>query len=207
MARTYPLSLKYGQCLGHEEDPYLFSSLFLEDLHSGRKEYLANIQQLVDALPKSLDPTSRFVLRAQVTPTGHQRLRHSMRAVLWWLLPSDVKFRRASNGIQYYLARQGWHVVLRGGNMTQPFHESRLCWIPDSTPSPPHHMEQKFPVPCSDSSAPIPSDSVRSHDNNMSVHKNSDNQASAIAMSDSSGAPLTRSLPKKCRRRRRRQAR
>ena len=68
MARTYPLSLAYGQCLGHEEgDPYAFSSLYLEDLRSGRKEYIINIQQLVDAIPKSLDPTSRFALRAQVT--------------------------------------------------------------------------------------------------------------------------------------------
>ena len=207
MARTYPLSLNYGQCLGHEEDPYSFSSLFLEDLHSGRKEYLANIQQLVDALPKSLDPTSHFALRAQVTPAGHQRLRRSIRAALWWLLPSDGEFRRASNGIQYYLARQERRVVLRGGNMTQPFHESRLCWIPDPTPSPPRRAEQKFPVPSSNSSAPIPSDSVRSHNSNVSVRKNSDNQASAIATSGSSGAPLTPSLPKKCRRRRRRQAR
>ena len=150
MAQTYPLLLNYGQCLGHEEDPYSFSSLFLEDLHSGRKEdlhsgrkeYLANIQQLVDALPKSLDPISRFVFRAQVTPAEHQRLRHSMRAALWWLLPSDGEFRRALNGIQYYLARQGRHVVLRGGNMTQPFHESRICWIPDPTPSPPRRVEQ-----------------------------------------------------------------
>ena len=91
--------------------------------------------------------------------------------------------------------------------MTQPFHESRLCWIPDPTPSPPRRVEQKFPVPPSDSSAPIPSDSVRSHNSNVSVRKNSDNQASAIATSGSSGAPLTPSLPKKCRRRRRRQAR
>ena len=90
---------------------------------------------------------------------------------------------------------------------TQPFHESRLRWIPDSTPSPPRHVEQTFPVPPSDSSAPIPSDSVRSHDNNVSVHKNSDNQESAIATCVTSGAPLTPSLPKKCRRRRRRQAR
>ena len=130
MARTYPLSLKYGQCLGHEEDPYTFSSLFLENLHSGRKEYLANT-----------------------------------------------------------------------------FHESRLCWIHDSTPSPPRRMERTFPVPPSDSSAPIPSDSVRSHNAKVSVRKNSDNQASAIATRGSSGAPLTPSLPKKCRRRRRRQAR
>ena len=207
MAQTYPLPLNYGQCLGHEEDPYLFSSLFLEDLHSGHQEYLVNIQQLVDALPKSLDPTLRFALRAQVSPAGHQRLRHSIRAALRWLLPSDGEFRRASNGIQYYLACQGRRVVLRGGNMTQPFHESHLCWIPDTTPSPPRLAEQKFPVPSSDSSAPIPSDSVRSHSSNVSMRKTSDNQASAIATSGSSGAPLTPSLPKKCRRRRRRQAR
>ena len=90
--------------------------------------------------------------------------------------------------------------------MTQPFHESCLCWIPDSTSSPPLHAEHKFPVPPSDSSAPIPSDSVHSHNSNVSVRKNSDNQVSAIATSGSSGAPLTPSLPKKCRRRRRRQA-
>ena len=197
MARTYPLSLNYGQCLGHEEDPYSFSSLFLEDLHSGHKEYLVNIQQLVDALPKSLDPTSCFALKAQVTPAGHQRLRRSIRAALWWLLPSDGEFRRASNGIQYYLARQGWRVVLRGGNMTQPFHESLLCWIPDPTLSPPRRAEQKFPVSSSDSSAPIPSDSACCHNSNVSVRKNSDNQASVIATSGSSGAPLTPSLPKK----------
>ena len=106
MARTYPLSLAYGQCLGHEEgDPYAFSSLFLEDLRSGRKEYIINIQQLVDALPKSLDPTSRFALRAQVTPPGHQRLRHSLCTALWWLLPSDGNFRRTANGLQYYHAK------------------------------------------------------------------------------------------------------
>ena len=90
--------------------------------------------------------------------------------------------------------------------MTQPFHESRLCWIPHSTPSPPRRMEHTFPVPPSDSSAPIPSDSVHSHDNKVSVCKKSDDQASAIATRCSSGAPLTPSLPKKCRRRRRRQA-
>ena len=94
------------------------------------------------------------------------------------------------------------------------------------TPSPPRRMERTFPVPSSDSSAPIPSDSVRSHNDKVSVrnapipsdsvrshndqvsvHENCDNQASAIATRGSSGAPLTPSLPKKCRRRRRRQAR
>ena len=104
MARTYPLSLAFNLCLGSKEDPYSFSSVHFEDLHSGETEYLVTVQQLVDAIPKTLDPASRFILRGQVTPTGHQRLRHSRRAALWWLLPSDGDFQRAPNGIHYYLA-------------------------------------------------------------------------------------------------------
>ena len=127
MARTYLLSLAYNQCLGSKEDPYSFSSLYLEDLQTGKKEYLVTIRQLVDALPKAADPTSRLALRGQVTLAGQPRLRHSMRSALWWLLPSDGDFRRASNGFHFYLARQGLCVVLQGGNITQPFYESRLC--------------------------------------------------------------------------------
>ena len=89
MARTYPLSLAFNQCLGSKEDPYSFSSVHLEDIRNGETEYLVTVQQLVDAIPKTLNPASRFALRGQVTPNGHQRLRHSMRAALWWLLPSD----------------------------------------------------------------------------------------------------------------------
>ena len=93
MARTYPLSLAYNQCLGSKEDPYSLSSVHVEDLRNGETEYLTTVQQLIDAIPKTLDPASRFALRGQVTPSGHQRLRHSMRAALWWLLPSDGDFR------------------------------------------------------------------------------------------------------------------
>ena len=219
MARTYPLSLKYGPCLGHLEDPYSFSSIYLEDLRSGRREYIHHIQQLSDAIPKSLDPTSRFALRAQVTPPGHQRLRHSLRAALWWLLPSDGDFRRASNGLHYYLARQGRRVVLRGGNITIPFHESRLNWVHDPAPSPPRRMEPTITVPHSDSSAnssvsvprntraPLPSDSLRSHPKPVPERKKSEDEVSAIATSGSSEAPLSPAPPKKCRIRRRRQAR
>ena len=95
------------------------------------------------------------------------------------------------------------HIV----DVTHPLYESRMRWIPDPMPSPPRCAEQEFPVPLSDSIAPIPSDSVRSRDIRVSVRKTSDNQASAITTSVLSGAPLTPSLPKKCRRRRRRQAR
>ena len=137
MARTYPLSLAFNQCLGSKEDPYSFSSVHLEDLHNGETEYLVTVQQLVDAIPKTLDPASRFTLQGQVTPTGHQRLRHSMRAALWWLLPSDGDFLRAPNGLHYYLARQERRVVLQGGDVSQPLFESRMNWIYDPAPPAP----------------------------------------------------------------------
>ena len=180
-----PQLLKYGQCLGHEEGPYSFSSLFLEDLHSGRKEYLATIQQLVDALPKSLDPVLRLTLKARVTPPGQQRLPHSMRAALWWLLPSDGEFQRAPRETQYYLARQGRCVVLRGGDVTQAGFGSRANWIYDPAPPAPRRATL--------------------HSGDIPVLK-SENEASAIATRGSSGAPLTPALPKKCQRRRKRQA-
>ena len=78
MARTYPLSLGYTQCLGVKEEPLSFSSVCLEDLRNGDLEYLSTIEQLVDAFPKTEDPASRLALPGHVTPTGHQRLRHSV---------------------------------------------------------------------------------------------------------------------------------
>ena len=112
MARTYPLFVSYNQCLGAKEDLLSFASLCLEDLRNGRTEYLTTMKQLVDALPKTENPASCFALHGHIAHPGQQRLRHSMRAALWWLLPSDGEFRRASHSLQYYLARQGRRVVL-----------------------------------------------------------------------------------------------
>ena len=126
MARTYPLFISFNQCLGSKEDPLSFASVCLEDLKNGHKEYLATVQQLVDALTKTENPASHFALRGHIARPGQPRLRHSMRAALWWLLPSDGEFRCAPHSLQYYLARQGRPVVLRGGNVTQPFYENRL---------------------------------------------------------------------------------
>ena len=175
MARTYPLSLAYNQCLGSKEDPYSFSSVYIEDLRNGETEYLTNVQQLIDAIPKTLDPASRFEVRGQVTPSGHQRLRHSMRAALWWLLPSDGDFRRASSGLHNYIARQGRRVVLRGGDVTQLLYESRMNWVHDPAPPASRHPIVDF----------------------------DDTPASAIT-SESPGAPFAQPQPKKSRRRRRR---
>ena len=134
MAWTYPPSLGFNQCLDAKKEPFAFSSVCVEYLRNGDLEYLSTIEQLVDALPKTEDPASRFAFRGHVTPPGHQRLRHFMRAALWLLLPSDGEFRRASHSRHYYLARQGWRVVLRGGDVTRPFYESRVNWVTDPAP-------------------------------------------------------------------------
>ena len=185
-----PQLLKYGQCLHPKDGPYTFCSLVLEDLHSGRKEYLGDIQQLVDALPRSLDPGSRLSLKAQVTPPGQQCLPRSMRASLWWLVPSDRDFQRAPSGNQYYLARQGRRVVLRGGNVTQAGFGSRVNWIYDPAPPPP----RRATLHSRNSHVSIPNDRRK-------------NEVSAIATHSSSPAPLSSVPPKKRRMRRRRQAR
>ena len=69
-----PQLLRYEQCLGPREGPHSFCSLVLEDLHTGHKEYLGDIQQLVAALPRSLDLGSRLTLTAQVAPPGQKCL-------------------------------------------------------------------------------------------------------------------------------------
>ena len=87
-------------------------------------------------------------------------MRDSLRTALWWLLPADGDFRRAPNGLHYYLARQGRRVVLRGGNVTSLFHQSHLNWIHDPTPTQSRRLESRNTVPRSktkvNSSAPIP---------------------------------------------------
>ena len=147
MARTYPYLLPYRTCLGQLEDPCSFSSIYIEDLYNGQKTYVKHIQQIIDILPKTVDPSSRFTRRAQVTPLGHQRMRDSLRTALWWLLPKDGDFRRASDGIHYYLARQGRRVVLREGNVTSPLHESRLLWIHDPHPNQPSRVTPRKTAP------------------------------------------------------------
>ena len=82
-----------------------------------------------------------------MTPTGHQRMRDSLRTALRWLLPKDGDFRQASDGIHYYLACQGRRVVLRGGNVTSPLYESRLRWIHDPNPNQSHSVEPRKTVP------------------------------------------------------------
>ena len=69
-----PQLLRYEQCLGSREGPHSFCSLVLEDLHTGHKEYLGDTQQLLAALPRSLDPGSRLTLTAQVAPPGQRCL-------------------------------------------------------------------------------------------------------------------------------------
>ena len=177
MARTYPLSLEFNRCLGAKEDPYSFSGVYLEDLRNCDLEYLSTIKQLVDALPKTMDPASHFALHGHITPSGHKRLQHSMRAARWWLSPSDGEFRQAPHTLYYHLARQGRHVVLRGGDVTQPLYESRVYWIYNPAPPTPHRPAME----------------------------SADTPASAI-LKESPGAPSTQPERQRSQRRRRRKA-
>ena len=168
MARTFPYSLSYDACIGDEERPYNFSSIYIEDLKTGHRTYIQHVQQLIDLLPRTVDPSSRYTLRGHVTPSGHQRMRDSLRLALWIVLPPDGDFRRAPNGLHYHLARQGRRVVLRGGDVTSPLHDSHLHWVydpqPRQTPSvPPRHS------PSSPVNPPVPriNDSVSRSTNSV----------------------------------------
>ena len=141
-----PQLLRYEQCLGPREGPHSFCSLVLEDLHTGHKEYLGDIQQLVAALPRSLDPGSHLTLTAQVAPPGQKCLPRAMRATLWWLLPSDGEFQSAPDGQHYYLACQGRRVVLRGGDVKAPLVNSHVNWIHDPHPKQPPRVTPRQAV-------------------------------------------------------------
>ena len=110
MARTYPLTVSYNECLGRKANPLSFASLRLADLRNGQSQYPSTIEQLVDALPKSMDLTFRLALQGHIALPGQTLLRHSMRAAIWFLLPSDGVFRRSSSSLQYFLTRQGRRV-------------------------------------------------------------------------------------------------
>ena len=142
-----PQLLRYEQCIGFREGPHTFCSLVLEDLHTGHKEYLGDTQQLIAALPRSLDPGSRLTLIAQVAPPGQRCLPQAMRASLRWLLPSDGEFQSGPDGRRYYLARQGRRVVLRGGDVKAPLANSRINWVYDSPPSQLHHIASRQTPP------------------------------------------------------------
>ena len=82
MARTYPLTVPYNKCLGACADRLSFASLCLEDLRNGQSQYLSTLKQLVDALPKSESPSSRYALSGHIARPGQKRLRHSMRVAI-----------------------------------------------------------------------------------------------------------------------------
>ena len=142
MARTYPLTINYNDSMRSKENPLSFTSLRLMDLRNGHSQYLSTLKQLRNPLLKTLDPASRFALRGHVARPGQLRLRHSMRAALWFLLPSDGEFRRSSTSLQHYLALQGWGVILREGDVTRPPLESYLNWIEDPATIPPRKANQ-----------------------------------------------------------------
>ena len=162
MARTYPLTVPYNQCLGARADPLSFASLRLVNLRNGRSQYLSTLQQLVDALPKTEDPSSRYTLHGHIARPGQKRLRHSMRAAIWWLLPPDGLFRRAADSLQYYLTLQGRRVVLQRGDVTLLPRERYLNWVPEPAPPPTrYHGDLTSPAPSENQENTPPQDASR----------------------------------------------
>ena len=164
MARTYPFTVPYNQCLSAHADPLSFAALRLMDLRNGQSQYLSTLQQVVDALPETEYPSSRYALQGHIARPGQKRLRPSMRAAIWWLLPSDGLFRHAADSIQYYLTRQGRRVVLRGGDVTLPPWEMYLNWVPDPAPPPTrYHGDLTSPAPSQNQENTLPQDAYRKH--------------------------------------------
>ena len=152
MACPYPLTVSYNKCLGSHTNPLSFANLRVVDLRNGQSQYLSTMKQLMDALPKTEDPSSHFALQGHIARPGQKRLRRSMRAALWWLLPSDGIFRHAPDSLQYFLTSQGRCLVLRGGDVA---YNSCLNWIVDPAPPPSRdHGDLTSPAPSRDHRAP-----------------------------------------------------
>ena len=166
MARTYPLTASFNECLGSRTNSLSFANLPLVDLRNGQSQYFSTVKQLVDALPKTEDTSSRLALQGHIARPGQKRLRHSMRAAIWWLLPSDGIFRCSSDSLQYFLTRQGQRVVLRGGDVTLPPFERYLNWVNDPAPPPSqYHGDLTSPAPSGDHGInqenTLPQDAIR----------------------------------------------
>ena len=166
MAHTYPLTVSFNECLGSRANSLSFTNLRLVDLQNGQSQYLSTVKQLVDALPKTEDTSSRFALQGHIAHPGQKRLRHSMRAPIRWLLPSDGIFRHSSDSLNYFLTRQGRCVVLRRGDVTLPLFERHLNWVNDPAPPPSrYHGDLTSPAPSGDHSInqenTLPQDTIR----------------------------------------------
>ena len=102
--------------------------------------------------------------------------------------------------------------------VTQPLYETRMNWIHNPSPPPPHRTDMDYSdTPVQSSDTPVQSRDtcvkscdirVKSRDTHTKSRDppvlTSDTQASAIAINASSGAPLALLHPSKSRRRRRR---
>ena len=128
MARLRPLNILYHLALGPKQNVLSFASLHLVDLHNRTRRYLTTLKDLRRALPKTTVGGACLTLQGSVTRPGKRCLRKSMRAAIWFLLPSDGEFTLNPVSLQYYLARRGRLVILRGGDITGRPLEDKLNW-------------------------------------------------------------------------------
>ena len=141
---------------GIQGESSLLCQSTVSGLRNGHSQYLSTMGQLTDERPKMLDAASHFALRGHVACPGQSRLRHSLRAAMWFLLPSDGIFCRSSSSLLCYLTHQGLHAVLRGGDVTRPPLERRLNWVPDPAPTPPRDHDKENHPPAAEPRKPLP---------------------------------------------------
>ena len=131
MVRVRPLTIPYQQALGPKHNALSFASLHLVDLRNHTGRYLTTLKDLRHTLPKTTTEETRFALRGSIACPGQCRLRKSMKDAIWFLLPSDGEFTLDPVSLQYYLARRGRRVILRGGDITGCPLEDKLNWEQD----------------------------------------------------------------------------
>ena len=144
MARVRPLTIPYQLALGPKHNTLSFASLHLVDLRNQTGQYLTTLKDLCRALPKPTAEGTRLALQGSIARPGQRRLRKSMRAAIWFLLPSDGEFILDPVSLQYYLARRGRCVILRGGDVMERPLEDKLNWEQD-----PYENKEKEKSPLS----------------------------------------------------------
>ena len=144
MARVRPLTIPYQLTLSPKHNALSFASLHVVYLCNRTGRYLTTLKDLRRALLKTIAEGARLALQGSVARPGQHCLRKSMRAVIWFLLPSDGEFTLDPVSLQYYLARRGRRVILRGNDITGRPLEDKLNWEQDT-----HEDQEKENSPLS----------------------------------------------------------
>ena len=136
---TPPAVATYHQVIGPKYNALSFASLQLVDLQAKTKRAIITLGDLRRLLPQTKVAGANFVLRGRAVRPSQWGLRRSLRAALWFLLPSDGSFILDPRDGRYYLERRGRRLVLKGGDVNGHPLEDKLQWEEEQQSSGPLH--------------------------------------------------------------------